>query len=186
MQRTIVAAFLATLLPCGFLAARESNPRPAVLEYQKAQKLFAASRYPEALAAYHRALELPQDGIAAGDIRARIGDAHFRMGAFHEALPWYRKAMQDPSLTDRQQVQYWIGFCSFLLGRDADAVAELLKVPQFTSGSGMWSATAYYWAGRASERMGKKKDAAEYYRKASGGSRSTQGNYAQKRAETLK
>jgi TolA-binding protein len=74
-----------------------------------------------------------------------------------------------------------------LLGRDSEAVTELLKIPEFYPESGMWVPTAYYWAGWASERMGKKDSAAEYYKKAAGGSgRSAQGRAALKRAEKVK
>jgi TolA-binding protein len=66
-------------------------------------------------------------------------------------------------------------------------VAELLKVPQLYPDAQAWTVTAYYWAGRASERMGRKAEAAEYYRKAAGGNgKTTQGKFARKKAEAAK
>ncbi len=46
--------------------------------------------------------------------------------------------------------------------------------------------TAYYWAGRASERMGRKDQAAELYRKAGGKGTSTQERFAMKKANAIK
>jgi TolA-binding protein len=71
------------------------------------------------------------------------------------------------------------------MGSDAEAVAEFLKIPELYPSSGMWVGTAYYWAGRASERRGKTEEAAEYYRKAGGNGRSTQGRFALKKAEAV-
>jgi tetratricopeptide (TPR) repeat protein len=81
--------------------------------------------------------------------------------------------------------QYWIAFCCLLMGNDAEAVTEFLKIPALYPSSGMWVGTAYYWAGRASERRGNTEDAAEYYRKAGGNGRSTQGRFALKKATAV-
>ena len=50
----------------------------------------------------------------------------------------------------------------------------------------MWVGTAYYWAARACERMGRKEQAAELYRKAGGNGKSTQERFAMKKAEAIK
>jgi hypothetical protein len=50
----------------------------------------------------------------------------------------------------------------------------------------MWVNTAFYWAGRASERMGRKEQAGEFYRKAGGNGKSVQGKFALKKAEAVK
>jgi hypothetical protein len=78
-----------------------------------------------------------------------------------------------------------VGFCCYLVGRDAEAVNELLKVPALHPDAKAWVSTAYYWAGRASERMGKRDAAAEFYRKAAGTGSSTQGTFARKKAEAV-
>jgi tetratricopeptide (TPR) repeat protein len=155
-------------------------------EYQDANRLYAAGKFSEALVRYRQALSTRPADRAAGDVQCRIGDIHFKMGDYASALASYRDALGDPKLRDRPQTQYWVGFCCFLVGRDAEAVTELLKVPVLYPEARAWGSTSYYWAGRASERMGKKEQAALYYRKAGGSGKSTQGKFAMKKAEAVK
>jgi tetratricopeptide (TPR) repeat protein len=180
-----IMSFLIMISPCGLSHA--SGVQPAVKEYRKADKLFAAAKYKEAIPLYQQVLAAPPDDAVLGDIHTKIGDSYFRLGSFRSALDSYRSALREQKRSERPQTQYWIGFCCLLLGRDSEAVTELLKIPEFYPESGMWVPTAYYWAGWASERMGKKDSAAEYYKKAAGGSgRSAQGRAALKRAEKVK
>ena len=181
MYRRSVPAFLIVLLLVGVAFAAET---PAERDYRAAHSLAAKQKYHQALALYHKTLAAPPDRVSQGDIHSRIGDTYFKMSDYGKALAAYRKAIRDPRLADKAQTQYWIGFCTFLVGRDAEAVDELVKVPLFYPDAGAWASTAWYWAGRASERMGKKEQAAEYYRKAAGGNgRTTQGKFARKKAE---
>lgn len=154
--------------------------------YRLANKMVEAKKYDEALALYRKTLASPPDDVAPGDVHAKIGDVHFRTANYRGALDAYRSAIRDQNHADRAQTQYWIGFCSFLLGRDADAVTELLKVPALYPDAKAWGSTSYYWAGRASERLGRKEQAAEYYRKAGGNGGSTQSKFARKKAEAVK
>ncbi len=154
--------------------------------YRMANKMFAEGKYSDALQAYQKVLAAPSDDIAAGDVQFRIGDCYFQLHDYYNALKAYRSALQNQKQSQRPSTQYWIGFCTFLLGNDKEAVAEFLKIPERYPSSGMWVSTAYYWAGRASERLGEKKQAAEYYRKAGGKGTSTQERFARKKAAALK
>ena len=174
-----VAAFI--LFSTAAPAAESASSR----DYRAAERLFAAEQYQEALVLYKKTLSSPPANLSAGDINSKIGDTYFRLADYRNALDAYRKAIRDQRPADRPQTQYWIGFCCFLVGRDAEAVDEFLKIPALYPDAKAWGSTAYYWAGRASERMGKKEQAAEYYRKAGGG-KSTQGKFAQKKAEAVK
>lgn len=155
-------------------------------DYSTAERLFTSGQYREALPFYQRSLSALPASHTPGDVYSRIGDAYFRLADYGNALEAYRRAIKDQRPADRPQTQYWIGFCCFLVGRDTDAVEELLKVPALYPDARAWGSTSYYWAGRASERMGKKEQAAEYYRKAGGSGKSTQGKFAQKKAEAVK
>lgn len=179
MYKGLVPAVLAVLFFSGSAMAAEPQ---ASREYQKANDLAAGRKYQDAIALYRKLLADPPAKVPVGDIHTRIGDACFKLADYRCALDSYRKAVRDPRLADKAQTQYWIGFCSFLLGRDAEAVDELLKVTVLYPDSKVWGATSYYWAGRASERMGKKEQAAEYYRRAGGNGKSTQGKFAMKKA----
>jgi len=184
MLRRAVPEFLIVLLFAGAAAAAGPSGER---DYQNAHRLVAKQQYRQALVLYQKTLAAPPDRVSPGEIHARIGDTYFKMNDYGRALAAYRKAIRDPLLEDKAQTQYWIGFCTFLVGRYADAVDELVKVPLLYPDAGAWGATAWYWAGRASERMGRKDEAAEYYRKASGGSgRTTQGKFARKKAAALK
>ena len=183
MRSFTTAVWFMALLFAGTASAVESS---AKRDYQSANALFQGQQYREALILYQKVLSAPPAEVSAGDIHRRIGDAYFRIGDFHSALGAYRSALADPKLTDKAQSQYWVGFCCFLLGRDAEAVTELLKVPQRYPDAGAWGSTAYYWAARASERMGRKDLSAEYYRKAGGSGRSTQGKFALQKADAAK
>jgi len=183
MRSFATAVWFMALLFAGSASAVESS---ASRDYRAANALFQGQKYREALVLYQKAVSAPPPDVPAGDIHSRIGNSYFRLGDFRSALAAYRSALADPKLTDKAQSQYWVGFCCFLLGRDAEAVAELLKVPQRYPDAGAWGSTAYYWAGRASERMGRKDLSTEYYRKAGGSGRSTQGKFALKRAEAAK
>jgi tetratricopeptide (TPR) repeat protein len=178
----LILAILAVLL----LAAPAAAESPAARDFRTAQSLAAAQKYRQAIALYEKALPSPPENTTRGEIHRRIGDLYFNLNEYGRALESYRKAIRDPALADPAQTQYWIGFCFFLVGRDAEAVAELEKVPALYPEAAAWGVTAYYWAGRASERMGRKADAAEFYRKAGGSGRTTQGKFARKKAEKLK
>jgi tetratricopeptide (TPR) repeat protein len=179
LLRTLAAFFL-------FAAVSSASEPRAAGDYRAANRLFADGQYTEALALYRKTLSAPPDNLTAGDINSKIGDTHFRLADYRNALDAYRRAIRDQNPADRPQTQYWIGFCCFLVGRDDEAVTELLKVPTLYPEAAVWGSTAYYWAGRASERMGKKEQAAEYYRKAGGNGKSTQGKFARKKAEAVK
>ncbi len=181
-SRPIVLAVVFLVIAASASGAAEI---PSAKDYRSANALFAARKYQEALVLYKKALVAPPQQVPAGDIHARIGDSYFNLGNFRGALESYRLAMQDKNTTDRAQTQYWVGFCCYLTGRDSEAVTELLKVPsQYPQAAG-WGTTAYYWAGRASERMGKKEQAAEYYKKAGGNGKTTQARFAQKKADSV-
>jgi tetratricopeptide (TPR) repeat protein len=155
-------------------------------EYLQADQMFSQGRYPEAIRLYQTVLSSPSGAVSKGLVHTRIADSYFRLIDYQRALDAYRQAIEYQEPAERAQTQYWIGFCVLLLGRDAEAVAEFLKIPENYPASGMWVGTAYYWAGRASERMGKKEQAAELYRKAGGKGKSTQGRFAMKKAEETK
>lgn len=154
--------------------------------YNQANKLFSKGNYTEAISLYQALLSSPSNGVSSVALYTRIADSYFRLGDYKNALDAYRSALKDQKQPERPQTQYWIGFCTFLLGKDAEAVNEFLKIPQLYPDSGMWVSTGYYWAGRMCERMGKKELAAGYFRKAGGNGKSTQGKFALKKAETVK
>lgn len=181
-KRVLLAAAALILISSAALSAETASSR----DYRTADRLFASERYQEALTLYKKTLSAPPNNATPGDISSKIGDTYFRLADYRNALESYRKAIRDQRPADRAQTQYWIGFCSFLIGRDAEAVDEFLKVPALYPAAKAWGSTAYYWAGRASERMGKKEQAAEYYRKAGGSGKSTQSKFARKKAEAVK
>jgi len=175
-----IAAFF--LFSAAAFAAEPASSR----DYRAANKFFAAEKYSEALALYKKTLSSPPADLTPGDINNKIGDTYFRLANYRSALDSYRLAIRDQRHADRPQTQYWIGFCCFLVGRDAEAVDEFLKIPALYPDAKAWGSTAYYWAGRASERLGKKEQAAGYYRKAGGNGKSTQSRFARKKAEAVK
>ncbi len=183
MGKGLFISLLIVFLPCGSFSA--SNTPSTSREYRTANNLFAAAQYQEALALYQKVLAAPPENVSVSDIQTRIGDSYFRLTSYQNALESYRAALEGQKEQERPATQYWIGFCCFLLGRDAEAVSEFLKIPARYPRSGMWVGTAYYWAGRASERMGKPEDAAQYYRKAGGNGRSTQGKFALRKAKAV-
>jgi len=154
--------------------------------YVKAENMFEAGKYTDALLFYQQALANRTGKVAAGDIQSRIGDCYFRLQDYGNARNAYRIALQQQKLSQRPPTQYWIGFCTFLLGKDQEAITEFLKIPELYPSSGMWVGTAYYWAGRAGERLGKKELAEEYYRKAGGKGKSSHEQFALKKADEVK
>jgi tetratricopeptide (TPR) repeat protein len=183
MKRRFIIAFLIIFALYGTShgAGVQSVPR----EYVKADLLFSQGRYSEAIRLYRAVLSSSSHAISPGVLHTRIADSFFRLTDYQRALDAYRRALKEQKPADRAQTQYWIGFCTFLLGRDAEAATEFLKIPESYPASGMWVGTAYYWAGRASERMGRKEQAAELYRKAGGKGTSTQGRFAMRKAKNV-
>ena len=186
MKKHICVLFLITILTGSNWSAVASAAQPSSRDYKKAEKLFIAKNYREAIELYQNVLTAPPDDISLADLHGRIADSHFQLGDFNSALASYRSTLLEQTRGERPMTQYWIGFCCFLTGRDDDAVRELLKIPELYPDSGMLVSTAYYWAGRASERMGKKDQAAEFYRKAGGNGKSTQARFAKKKADAVK
>ncbi len=180
VKRTMISLVI-TLAVCGTLSGSET----VSLQYDKANQLYAASRYREAISLYQTLLVSPPATVSASEIHARMADSWFRLGSYANALASYRSALVGQKESQRPETQYWIGFCCLLLGRDADAAREFLMIPEHYPGSGMWVGTGYYWAGRAYERLGKAEEAAACYRKAGGNGRTTQGRFALKKAESV-
>jgi tetratricopeptide (TPR) repeat protein len=174
------------ILFIAFINAYASAEHATFDSFIWADKMFADGKYAEALQAYKRILASRTDNAEIGRVYSRIGDCLFQLQDYSGALNSYRNALQQQKRSQRPSTQYWIGFCTFLLGRDRDAVAEFLKIPELYPSSGMWVGTAYYWAGRASERMGEKDLAGEYYRKAGGKGVSTQEQFALRNADRAK
>jgi len=73
-----------------------------------------------------------------------------------------------------------------LLGDDAGAVAEFLKIPERYPGAAHWVGTAYYWRARRVNVWAGKEQAAEYYRKAGGKGTTTQERFAMEKAKAVK
>lgn len=184
MVKSLMLSFIIALLPYGLSNA--TDVRSSSEDYQTANKLFASGQFSDALSLYQKLLGSPPKGVPVSDIHTRIGDAYFRLGFFKQALDSYQCALNGQKESLRPETQYWIGFCSFLLGRDSEAVKEFLKIPELYPRSRMWVGTAYYWAGRSCERLGKAEEAALYYRKAGGNGRSSQERFAQRKAEAVK
>ena len=155
-------------------------------DYTKDEQMFSKGRYTDAIRLYQAELSSPSRAISPGLLHTRIADSYFRLSDYQHALDAYRQAIKEQKPGERAQTQYWIGFCVLLLGRNSEAVTEFLKIPESYPKSGMLVGTAYYWAGRASERMGKKDQAAELYRKAGGKGKSTQGKFAIKKADAMR
>jgi tetratricopeptide (TPR) repeat protein len=186
MKKQICVLFLITILTGSISVA--SAAQPSSKDYKKAEKLYTAKKYREAIELYQKVLSavpVPDD-ISPADLHGRIADSHFQLGEFNNALISYRRTLLEQTRSERPMTQYWIGFCCFLTGRDDEAVRELLKIPELYPDSGMLVSTAYYWAGRASERMGNKEQAVAYFRKAGGNGKSTQARFAKKKAEEVK
>ncbi len=184
MKIKLLVFSLIFLVLCGLPPATSAQSVPR--EFKKAEQMFSQGRYPDAIRLYQAALSSPSRAISPGLLHSRIADSFFRLSDYQHALDAYRQAIKEQRPGERAQTQYWIGFCDLLLGRDSEAVTEFLKIPENYPASGMLVGTAYYWAGRASERMGRKDQAAELYRKAGGKGTSTQERYALKKADEIK
>jgi tetratricopeptide (TPR) repeat protein len=162
-----------------------SQPSPSQ-QCRKADALYASGKFSKALLAYQEILSVPSGKVSKGEIFSRIADCHFRLNDYQNALKSYESALKNQKPSEQAPTQYWIGFCSLLLGRHAEAEKEFLKIPERYPKSGMWVGTAYYWAGRAAERLGEKDRAAGHYRKAGDKGNTTQGKFAMKKAEAVK
>ena len=184
MPRELPPIFFALLFIFSYSGALAGQATSESLT--KADSLLANGKYAAALQSYEHILASTTNTPMTGDVYSRIGDCYFRLQDYRSALNAYRSALQRQGRSQRPPTQYWIGFCTFLLGMDKEAVAEFLKVPEQYPSSGMWVGTAYYWAGRASERMGKKDQAEEYYQLAGGTGKSAYEQYALRKADSMK
>ncbi len=184
MRKALVLLIIAAFLPCGETFA--SSETSAADNYKKANALFSSAQYNEALPLYELVLSSFSEEIPASDVYTRIGDSYYRLGSYQNAIHAYQAALADQDRAAQPGTRYWIGFCNFLLGRHDQAVSEFLKIPELYPEAGMWVSTAYYWAGRSCEQQGKKELALQYYKKAGGNGKSTQGQFALKKAENVR
>jgi tetratricopeptide (TPR) repeat protein len=184
MRKAFVLLIFAAFLPCG--ASFASSDTNAAANYKKANALFTSAHYKEALPLYESVLSSASEKVPVGDVYTRIGDSYYRLGSYQNAIHAYQGALTSQERTARPGTQYWIGFCYFLLGRHDQAASEFLKIPELYPDASMWVGTAYYWAGRSCEQQGKKDLAREYYKKAGGNGKSTQGKFAMKKAEAVR
>lgn len=163
-----------------------TSGKDAQQDYKKAEQQFGQGQYFDAIRLYQWVLSAPTNTISPGILYTRIADSYFRLMDYSRARDAYRKALFNQKPDKRAETLYWIGFCELLLGSYEQAIAAFLKIPEQHPESGMWVGTAYYWAGRASERMGNKEQAVEYYRMAGGKGKSTQERFAIKKAGEVK
>jgi len=182
MRKTLLPAVMIFLFCCLSNAKADQTVDG---ELAKAGTLYSEARYTEALSLYERLLNARSGKVSSGFVLMRIGDCQFHLADYQGAIRAYRVALEYQQGPERPATQFWIGFSTFLLHKDADAVAEFLKIPERYPASGMWVSTAYYWAGKVSEHMGKREQAAAYYHKAGGTGASTQERFALKKAETM-
>ncbi len=183
MRKALALLIIAAFLPGG--AAFASSETAAASQYKKANALFSSAHYQEALPLYESVLSSSSEKIPAGEVYTRMGDSYYRLGAYGNAIYAYQEALARQGRAAQPGTRYWIGFCYFLQGRHDQAAAEFLKIPELYPESGMWVGTAYYWAGRSCEQQGKKDLALQYYKKAGGNGKSTQGKFAMKKAEKV-
>ena len=177
MRKIVVILFLNALLAGGPVHASDN--------LSKANALFGSARYQDALPLYQSLLSSPPQKTSMGGIHTKIADCYYHLGLYKNAIESHRAALNLEDRASQPETRYWIGFCCLLLGQNEQAVNEFLKIPELYPEAAMWSSTAYYWAGRASERLGWKAKAAEFYKMAGGNGKSTQGRYAMKRAENM-
>lgn len=183
MRKALVLLITAAFLLCG--AAFAFCETVAATNYKKANALFSSARYQEALPLYQSILSSSSEKIPVGDVYTRMGDSYYRLGSYQNAVYAYQGALPNQAHDAQPGTRYWIGFCYFLLGKHDRAAAEFLKIPELYPEAAMWVGTAYYWAGRSCERQGKKDLALQYYKKAGGNGKSTQGRFALKKAEKV-
>lgn len=150
----------------------------ATSEFRRANQLLSEAAYTEALSLYQQAAGLRENKDVLGKIFTRIGDCHFNLGEYSSAQHAYQSALKYQRLPERAQTHYWIGFSALMGGDNNSAAREFLKIPEQHPKSGMWVSTAWYWAGRAYERMGNATRAAECYQKAAGRGKGVQGQFA--------
>ena len=183
MRIALVLLIIAAFLPSGAIFASGETGAGSI--YKKANALFSSAHYKEALPLYESILSSSSEKIPACDVYTRIGDSHYRLGSYRNAIHAYEGALSTQARAAQPGTRYWIGFCYFLLGRHDQAVAEFLKIPELYPEAGIWVGTAYYWAGQSCEKLGKKDLALLYYKKASGNGKSTLGKFAMKKAERV-
>ena len=114
----LLLILLASIIQSSVLAGPSLPP-----VYIRAERLFAAGKYSEAILFYQQALTDRTSKNATGDIQSRIGDCYFRLQDYVNARNAYRSALLQQKLSQRPPTQYWIGFCTFLLGKDQEAMA---------------------------------------------------------------
>jgi len=155
-------------------------------KYDRANQQFEKGNYAYSIRIYQSLLADPHCNIAPSVLYTHIADGYFKLEDYQNALNAYRKALITQRKSEKPATQYWIGFSMLMLGKRVDAVNEFLKIPALYPDSGMWVSTAYYWAARVCEQMGKKELAAKYFSKAGGSGRSAQEQFALEKAQKAK
>jgi TolA-binding protein len=105
----------------------------------------------------------PED---AGNIDKQIliGLSYSRLNQFDEALRYLKQIKPYVPAEREPEVQFYIGEAYFNSGRYEEAIAEFLKIPMFSKKTKLqWEASAFYFAGQAYERLGKKNEAIKMY-----------------------
>jgi tetratricopeptide (TPR) repeat protein len=186
MKKTLLLILIMLGLPFGVLHGASAPSASTADQIKSADALMGRRNFRAALPLYQSAVNKSPDSTILAELYTRIGDCSFQLGLYENAVNSYWKALPLAHADAQPEIRYWIGFCSFLMGKNEQAVKEFLAIPQLHPQAGIWISTAYYWAGRASERLGQKEEAGRYYKKAGGNGRSKQGRYALQKADALK
>ena len=128
----------------------------------------------EGLKIYESAIEMTRKFIEAYPSDPTVFRKRVNLGVFYYQLRYFDKAilhleelLSDATPDDQAEIRYYIGESYYYKGDFNQAALEFLKVPYLVLGKTEidWSASSYYMAGQAYEKLSKPALAMEMYEK---------------------
>lgn len=121
---------------------------------------------------YENALQMTRDFIqrypndpTVVDKKIRIGSLYTKIGYYDQAISQFQAVLPEAGSAAEAELRYNIGEAYYYKGEYQTAILEFLKVPYLASGKGNvdWTATSFYMAGQAYEKMMKPDQAIGMY-----------------------
>lgn len=100
------------------------------------------------------------------DIKILIGQSLSALKRGAESVRYLKRLKLEADSEREPEIQYWIAFSYYQQGDFETAISEFIKIPLLSKKTRLqWVPSAYYYAGRSYEKLGKQHDAVRMYQK---------------------
>jgi len=144
----------------------ELNKAYQRIAINRANELYTASRYSEALALFQKSLEHPYDKVLALKAKYWMADCQFQLAKYFDAILNWKELASDyrvSKIKEKKNIDYNIAFSYYMLDKYPQAIEWFNKVIDKKETSGILIADAYLRAGDCYYKQKDFRNSIDYY-----------------------